>query len=93
MSKLLKSTSRIRDKQENTYLGFNNNFFGSFCSKFLLAKLGSSSWMDMISMSLCEEYKLTVEVFDKLETTPLCIVVSYAYLVFSQPTACLHQAM
>ena len=30
---------------------------------------------------------------DKLETTPLCVVVSYAYLVFSQPPACLHQAM
>ena len=30
---------------------------------------------------------------DKLETTPLRGVVSYAYLVFSQPPACLHQAM
>ena len=30
---------------------------------------------------------------DKLETTPLRIVVSYTYLVFSQPPACLHQAM
>ena len=30
---------------------------------------------------------------DKLETTLLCAVVSYAYLVFSQPPACLHQAM
>ena len=30
---------------------------------------------------------------DKLETTPLRVVVSYAYLVFSQPHACLHQAM
>ena len=29
----------------------------------------------------------------KLETTPLRVVVSYAYLVFSQPSACLHQAM
>ena len=27
---------------------------------------------------------------DKLETTPLCILVSFAYLVFSQPPACLH---
>ena len=27
---------------------------------------------------------------DKLETTPLRVVVSYAYLVFSQPPACLH---
>ena len=30
---------------------------------------------------------------DKLETTPLRVVVSCAYLVFSQPPACLHQAM
>ena len=30
---------------------------------------------------------------DKLETTPLRVVVSYAYLVFSQPPECLHQAM
>ena len=30
---------------------------------------------------------------DELETTPLRVVVSYAYLVFSQPPACLHQAM
>ena len=30
---------------------------------------------------------------DKLETSPLRVVVSYAYLVFSQPPACLHQAM
>ena len=30
---------------------------------------------------------------DKLETNALCFVVSYAYLVFSQPPACLHQAM
>ena len=30
---------------------------------------------------------------DKLETTPLRVVVSYAYLVFSQPPACLHQVM
>ena len=30
---------------------------------------------------------------DKLETTPLRVVVSYAHLVFSQPLACLHQAM
>ena len=30
---------------------------------------------------------------DKLETTPLRVVVSYACLVFSQPSACLHQAM
>ena len=30
---------------------------------------------------------------DKLETTPLRVVVSYAYLVFSQPPARLHQAM
>ena len=30
---------------------------------------------------------------DKLETTPLRVVVSYSYLVFSQPPACLHQAM
>ena len=30
---------------------------------------------------------------DKLETTPLRVVVSYAYLVFSQPPKCLHQAM
>ena len=29
----------------------------------------------------------------KLETTPLLVVVSYAYLVFSQPPVCLHQAM
>ena len=29
----------------------------------------------------------------KLETTPLRVVVSYAYLVFSQPSAYLHQAM
>ena len=32
-------------------------------------------------------------VIDKLETTPLRVVVCYAYLVFSQPPACLHQAM
>ena len=32
-------------------------------------------------------------VFDKLETTSLCVVVSYAYLVFSKPPMCLHQAM
>ena len=30
---------------------------------------------------------------DKLETTPLRVVGSYAYLVFSQPPPCLHQAM
>ena len=30
---------------------------------------------------------------DKLETTLLRVVVSHAYLVFSQPHACLHQAM
>ena len=30
---------------------------------------------------------------DKLEITPLRVVVSYGYLVFSQPPACLHQAM
>ena len=30
---------------------------------------------------------------DKLETSPLRVVVTYAYLVFSQPPACLHQAM
>ena len=30
---------------------------------------------------------------DKLETTPLRVVVSHSYLVFSQPPACLHQAM
>ena len=30
---------------------------------------------------------------DKLETTPLHVVVFHAYLVFSQPLACLHQAM
>ena len=30
---------------------------------------------------------------DKLETTPLRVVVSYAYLLFSQPPVCLHQAM
>ena len=30
---------------------------------------------------------------DKLKTTPLRVVVSYTYLVFSQPPACLHQAM
>ena len=30
---------------------------------------------------------------DKVETTLLRVVVSYAYLVFSQPLACLHQAM
>ena len=29
----------------------------------------------------------------KLETTPLRVVVSYVYLVFSQPLKCLHQAM
>ena len=29
----------------------------------------------------------------ELETTPLRVVVSYAYLVFSQPPACLHQAI
>ena len=29
---------------------------------------------------------------DKLETSPLRAVVSYAYLAFSQPPACLHQA-
>ena len=30
---------------------------------------------------------------DKLETTPLRVVVSYAYLVFSQPPAYINQAM
>ena len=30
---------------------------------------------------------------DKLETTLLCVVVSYTYLVFSQPPKCLNQAM
>ena len=30
---------------------------------------------------------------DKLETTLLHDVVSHAHLVFSQPPACLHQAM
>ena len=30
---------------------------------------------------------------DRLETTPIRVVVSYAYLVFSQSPACLHQAM
>ena len=33
------------------------------------------------------------EGLDKLETTPLRVVVFYAYLVFSQPPKCLHQAM
>ena len=37
-------------------------------------------------------YKI-IQIVDKLETTPLRVVVSYAYLVFSQPPACLHQAM
>ena len=32
-------------------------------------------------------------VIDKLETTPLRVVVCYAYLVFYQAPACLHQAM
>ena len=35
----------------------------------------------------------SLNILDKLETTPLRVVVSYAYLVFSQPPACLHQAM
>ena len=30
---------------------------------------------------------------DMLETIPLRVVVSYAYLMFSQPPACLHLAM
>ena len=36
MSKLLKNTSRIRDKQENTYLGFNNNFLAVIVQNFCL---------------------------------------------------------
>ena len=32
-------------------------------------------------------------VLDKLETTPLRVVVFYAYLMFSKPPACLHQVM
>ena len=31
--------------------------------------------------------------FDKVETSQPRVVVSYAYLVFSQPPVCLHQAM
>ena len=37
--------------------------------------------------------KVVTVLLDKLETTPLRVVVSYAYLMFSQPPACLHQAM
>ena len=38
------------------------------------------------------EHKKIIQL-DKLETTPLRVVVSYAYLVFSQPPRCLRQAM
>ena len=49
----------------------------------------------MVSMFTLPDVN-TLEVgrtLDKLETTPLCVVVSYTYLVFSQSPACLHQAM
>ena len=52
-------------------------------------------------MSVCKHgfrssfisYFIKEMLLDKLETTPLRVVVSYAYLVFSQPPACLHQDM
>ena len=45
----------------------------------------------MVSMFTNYDYEFSN--YDKLETTLLRVVVSYAYLVFSQPPACLHQAM
>ena len=49
-------------------------------------------------LEFMDQYKNTFDShcsqsLDKLETTPLRVVVSYVYLVFSQPPACLHQAM
>ena len=44
-------------------------------------------------VSVFTNYDYEFSNYDKLETTPLRVVVSYGYLVFSQPPACLHQAM
>ena len=54
-----------------------NNILPKYDSVFLSSRFFFVSWLTL----------------DKLETTPLRVVVSYVYLVFSQPPACLHQAM
>ena len=51
------------------------------------------SWQVRIHNRKIHGKKVVTVLLDKLETTPLRVVISYAYLVFSQPPACLQQAM
>ena len=64
-----------------------NNYLSSTCSP---QRQPTTEYRvrGLLNTHLTPQYSL-----EKLETTPLRVVVSYAYLVFSQPPACLHQAM
>ena len=77
-----KGEKRINQPVQNIYPLQVANMFGKKYSKGTISRTLQTF---IIYIAWCK--------LDKLETTPLRVLVSYAYLVFSQPPACLHQAM
>ena len=77
---------------------FSSLYFSKLCLHIALRLRSDDDDTDISFQASGALNKLAWTVFqcsllDKLETTPLRVVVSYAYLVFSQPPTCLHQAM
>ena len=77
---------------------FSSFYFNKLCLHIALRLISDDDDTDISFQASGALNKLAWTVFqysllDKLETTPLRVVVSYAYLVFSQPPTCLHQAM
>ena len=77
---------------------FSSFYFSKLCLHIALRLISDDDDTDISFQASGALNKLAWTVFqcsllDKLETTPLRVVVSYAYLVFSQPPTCLHQAM
>ena len=91
-------TMSISQKTLRMEKGYSVDFINYF---MVVQTKTYTAFVPTTSKSICDWSLSKIVILDvettfrqiELETTPLRVVVSYAYLVFSQPPACLHQAM
>ena len=94
VSKFRDHTMSISQKTLCMEKGYSVDFINYFM-------VVQTAFVSTASKSICDWSLSKIVILDvettfrqiELETTPLRVVVSYAYLVFSQPPACLHQAI
>ena len=91
-------TMSISQKTLRMEKGYSVDFINYF---MVVQTKTYTAFVSTTSKSICDWSLSKIVILDvettfrqiELETTPLRVVVSYAYLVFSQPPACLHQAI